>query len=133
MKIMKHVWRSLGCAVVLAVSAQADGMKFDFKDPKGVNTVTFVLDAPLEAISGSASGISGTVVFDPEKPEATQGKILVATASMHVPNPVMKEHMHAKDWMDATSHPELAFEAESLQRVKRTGDTYEGEVRGKMT
>jgi hypothetical protein len=25
--------------------------KFDFKDPKGVNTVTFSLDAPLEAIS----------------------------------------------------------------------------------
>ena len=39
---------------------------FDFKDPKGINNATFKLDAPLESISGSASGISGSVVFDPE-------------------------------------------------------------------
>ena len=49
---------------------------FDFKDPKGVNTASFKLDAPLEAISGSANGISGTVTFDPANPGATKGKIV---------------------------------------------------------
>ena len=29
---------------------------FDFKDPKGVNNAVFKLDAPLEAISGNATG-----------------------------------------------------------------------------
>lgn len=133
MKIVKHAWKSLGWALVLGVSAQGGGMKFDFKDPKGVNTVAFSLDAPLEAISGSANGISGEVHFDPAKPEATQGKIVVASASMHVPNPTMKEHMHAKDWMDVASHPELTFEADSLSDVKRDGDVFTGKAVGKMT
>ena len=33
-------------------------MDFDFKDPKGVNNATFKLDAPLEAINGSATTVS---------------------------------------------------------------------------
>jgi len=133
MKIVKNAWQSVGWAVLLAVSSSADGIKFDFKDPKGVNTVSFSMDAPLEAISGSAHGISGEVEFDPAKPEATKGKITVATASMHVPNPTMKEHMHAKDWMDVATYADLTFEAESLSDVQKSGDVYNGKVQGKMT
>ena len=41
----------------LSTAAVAAPKNFDFKDPKGVNNATFKLDAPLEAISGSANGI----------------------------------------------------------------------------
>ena len=41
---------------------------FDFKDPKGVNNVVFKTDAPLESINGTATGISGSVTFDPDNP-----------------------------------------------------------------
>ena len=44
-----------------------------------MNNAVFKLDAPLESINGSASGISGTVTFDPENPAATTGKIVVAS------------------------------------------------------
>ena len=54
---------------------------FDFKDPKGVNNAVFKLDAPLEAINGSANGVSGTVTFDAANPGATKGKIVVAANS----------------------------------------------------
>src|SRR6186713_984004 len=102
---MKKVWMGLVATVCMTgLIASAAPAKFDFKDPKGVNTVTFSLDAPLEAITGSANGISGEIQFDPAKPEATKGKIIVATATMHVPNPTMKDHMHGKDWMDVASH-----------------------------
>lgn len=133
MKTVKSRWRSFGWAMALAISAQADGTKFDFKDPKGVNSISFTLDAPLEAIRGSANGISGEVVFDPDKPETLKGKILVTTASMHVPNPTMKEHMHGKDWMDVASHADLTFEVESLSNVQKTGDVYAAKAQGKLT
>ena len=106
---------------------------FDFKDPKGVNNAVFKLDAPLEAINGSANGISGTVTFDPAAPAATKGKIVVAAASLHVPNPMMKEHLHGEQWLDVAKHQEITFEAISLSNVKTTGDSTTADVTGTLS
>src|SRR6185295_14769805 len=109
--------------VLLALAAFAGSalgapQSFDFKDPKGVNNAVFKLDAPLESINGSASGITGTVTFDPENPAATTGKIVVAAESLTVPNPMQKEHLHGANWLDVTKYPEITFEAKSLANVK---------------
>ena len=114
-------------------AALAAPQTFDFKDPKGVNNAVFKLDAPLEAINGSANGIGGTVTFDPAKPADTQGKIVVAASSLHVPNPMMKEHLHGAQWLDVAKHPEITFEAKSLSNVKTTGDTATADVTGTLT
>lgn len=118
---------------VLSIAATAAPLTFDFKDPKGVNNAVFKLDAPLEAISGSASGVSGTVTFDPADPAATKGKIVVAASSLHVPNPMMKEHMLGEQWLDAAKNKEIIFEAKSLSNVKTTGDNTTADVTGTMT
>ena len=131
--MQKSRWVLAGLAAGLALGAHAVAADFDFKDPKGVNTVTFRLDAPLEAISGSANGVAGTVQFDPAHPGATRGKIVVQTASMQVPNAMMKDHMLGKDWMDAATHPELSFEVESLANVKTAGDVTTADAAGKLT
>lgn len=120
-------------AVGVASVALAAPQSFDFKDPKGVNNVQFLLDAPLEPISGSASGISGTVTFDAANPGATKGKIVVATASLTVPNGMMKEHMHGKDWVDAANNKEITFEAKELKNVKTSGDTTTADAVGRFT
>jgi len=117
----------------LTSTALAAPQSFDFKDPKGVNNAVFNLDAPLEAINGSANGISGTVTFDPANPAATKGKIVVAASSLHVPNPMMKEHLHGEQWLDVAKHQEITFEAKSLSNVKTTGDTATADVSGTLT
>ncbi|HOC55982.1 MAG TPA: YceI family protein [Verrucomicrobiota bacterium] len=103
---------------------------FDFKDPKGVNNATFRLDAPLEAISGNATGISGTVAFDPAAPAATKGKIIVATSSLRVGNPMQQEHMLGDKWLDAAKHPEISFDAKTLENVKTQSGTITADVTG---
>src|ERR1043165_3755022 len=113
--------------------ASAAPQSFDFKDPKGVNTALFHLDAPLESINGSANGISGTVEFDPENPAATKGKIVVTTASLTVPNPMMNTHLHSDKWLDAAKFPELSFEAKELKNVKTDGNTTTADVAGTFT
>lgn len=118
---------------VVATSASAAPIEFDFKDPKGVNNVVFRLDAPLESISGSATGISGKVVFDPENPEATRGRLVVTAESLHVPNPMMKQHLHSAQWMDVTKHPEIVFESTALEDVQARGDEVTARVRGRLT
>jgi polyisoprenoid-binding protein YceI len=130
---MKQRMLSLIGLTVLGSVAFAAPQTFDFKDPKGVNNIIFKMDAPLEAIQGSANGISGTVAFAPDKPEAIQGKLTVTTASLHVPNPMMKEHMLGPQWMDVKNHPEITFETKELKNVKTSGDTTTADAVGTLT
>ena len=108
-------------------------IEFDFKDPKGVNNVIFKTDAPLESINGTATGISGKVTFDPDNPGAVKGKIVVQSNSLHVGNPMQKEHLHSDKWLDVAKYPEITFEAESAKNVKTQGDVTTADVTGKMS
>ncbi len=128
----KH-FSTLITLTTLAGAAWAAPQSFDFKDPKGVNNAVFKLDAPLEAINGSANGLSGTVTFDPAAPAATKGKIVVAAASLHVPNPMMKQHLHGEQWLNVAKHQEITFEAISLSNVKTTGDSTTADVIGTLS
>lgn len=125
---MKHTI-ILAMLTLAAFSTQA-AQKFDFKDPKGVNNVVFKLDAPLEAINGSASGITGSVEFDPANPGATTGRITVSSSSMTVPNAMMKEHLHGAQWLDVAKNPEIAFEVKGVKVAKTEGDTTTADVTG---
>jgi polyisoprenoid-binding protein YceI len=116
-----------------ALPVLAAPIQFDFKDPKGVNNVVFKTDAPLESINGTASGITGTVTFDPEQPGATKGKIVVASKSLHVGNATMKEHLHGENWMNVEKFPEMTFELDSLKNVKTDGNATSADATGKMT
>ncbi len=132
MKLNKFAALSLliGASTLTSMAAP---LEFDFKDPKGVNNAVFKLDAPLEAINGSAGGISGTIKFDPEHPGATQGKIVIASDSLHVPNPMMKEHMHGPMWLDVAKFKEITFESKSLKNIQTSGTTTTADVTGTLT
>src|SRR5688500_10595539 len=101
-----------------AISAHAAPRSFDFKDPKGVNNVQFKLDAPLESITGTATGISGRVSFDPANPSATSGRIVLEAASLTVGNPMMADHLRGNQWLDVATHPMIVFEALALESVR---------------
>ena len=130
MTIKVHLLLALAC---LSSAALAAPETFDFKDPKGVNNATFKLDAPLEALSGNATGIAGTVTFDPAAPAATTGKIVVASSSMHVGNPMQQQHMLSDKWMDAAKFPDISFEVKELKNVKTSGDATTADVTGTFT
>lgn len=123
---------ALAAAATLA-SLHAAPVTFDFKDPKGVNNVTFTLDAPLESISGYANGVSGTVTLDPATPHEATGKIVVDAKSLTVPNPVMQEHMLGADWLDTTTHPEITFAIKSINVLENSGSEGNAEVTGDFT
>ena len=124
------------CALIftcLGATAPAAPLEFDFKDPKGVNNVVFKTDAPLESINGVATGISGRVTFDPDNPGAMKGKIIVQASSLHLGNPMQKEHLHSDKWLDVAKYPEITFEVESPKNVKTQGNVTTADVTGKMS
>ena len=79
------------------------------------------MDAPLESINGSGDSISGIVKFDPENPELTKGEITLDAKSLHVGNPVLKEHMLGKDWLNAEKFPSIRFTLNQLNDIKIDG------------
>ena len=97
------------------------GKEFDFKDPKGVNSMSFFLDSLLEPIMGVASGISGTVSFDPKRPEKTTGDIAVEVKSLHTSNGGMRSKMQAAEWLDARQHPQITFTIKRVENVEEAG------------
>jgi len=113
--------------------AFAAPQKFNMKDPKGVSHVAFLLDAPLESISGTANGVSGEIIIDKDNPEFIDGKIVLATETLHVPNPVMKDHLHGGDWMDIETHETITFEPKKLSDVKQEGNKVTATVTGDLT
>ncbi len=120
-------------AVASATAAFAAPQTFDFKDPKGVNNVQFSLDAPLESITGTATGVAGSIVFDVAAPETLSGKIVLSTASLTVGNPVMREHLHSANWLDVAKYPEITFEATQIANVRTQGTRVSADVTGRLT
>ncbi len=116
-----------------AFTSHAAPQSFDFKDPKGVNNVQFQLDAPLESITGTANGISGTVTFDRAAPATVTGRIVVDAASLTVGNPLMREHLLGSNWLDVAQHPTITFEADKVANVRTQGAQILADVSGRLT
>ena len=114
-------------------SLTAIGIDFDFKDPKGVNNIIFQMDAPLESINGSGDGISGKVSFDPAKPENTKGTIFLDAKSLHVGNPVLKEHMHGEDWLNVEKFKLIKFKLSKLDNLRKVKNDFLADAKGKMS
>lgn len=115
-----------------ATVSYAAPQTFDFKDPKQVNHATFTLDAPLETISGSANGVTGTVTIDTENPAATKGEIIIDATTLHVGNPVMKEHMHGEKWLNTQKNSVIKFTLDKLSDYKADGDKHSATASGKF-
>ena len=129
---MKFILLSLLTLLGLSLS-HADTINFDFKDPKNVNNIIFQMDAPLESINGSGDSISGIVKFDPENPKLTKGEITLDAKSLHVGNPVLKEHMLGKDWLNVEKFPSIRFTINQLNDIKQDGIHLLANAHGKMT
>ena len=129
---MKFILLSLLTLLGLSLS-HADTINFDFKDPKNVNNIIFQMDAPLESINGSGDSISGIVKFDPENPKLTKGEITLDAKSLHVGNPVLKEHMLGKDWLNVEKFPSIRFTLNQLNDIKKEGIHLLANAHGKMT
>jgi len=133
MKIQNVLVTALAAAAFGKAALAGETITFDFKDPKGVNNIIFSLDAPLEQISGSANGISGTVTGDPDNPAEVKGKIVVDANSLVVGNPKMREHMLGEGWLDAAKFPEITFELKGVKNVKKEGNKGTADVTGIFT
>ena len=133
MHIVKTILFSYAMLCAGSPLLQAQVKTYDFEDPKGINNVSFLLDAPLESISGNAKGVSGIVTFDSANPKAVSGTITIETASLTSTNNKLQEHMLGKGWLDASSHPTITFVAKSVSMVEELKDGFKAQLTGDFT
>lgn len=109
-----------GAAIVLILSAAgaSAAATFHFEDPMETNAVTFTLDSRLNAIVGTATGISGTVRFDPAHPELTNGDLYVESASIRLTNPEWTADLTSPDWLDVENYPKMSFALKAVREVE---------------
>ncbi|MCD8481498.1 MAG: YceI family protein [Verrucomicrobia bacterium] len=93
----------------------------------------FLLDAPLESINGTGSGISGKFHFNHDNPAESKGRIVLATQSLIVPNSSMQEHMRGARWMNTAEYPEIVFEVEHLKDIQEIDRGFQATAVGAMT
>lgn len=90
--------RSL-CVLLLTAPALAAPVTFDFKDPKGVSGVAFVVDSQFEPIVGSVGGVAGTVTYDPQDPTSLSGHVSVDLNTIGFINPGMTNVAKGPKWL----------------------------------
>lgn len=114
-------------AAVLPASAAAESYGFD----KDHTELRFSWDhLGLSRQSGRFHGVTGTVVFDAEKPEATTVDVRIPLASLATGIPALDAVLLNKpDYIDAATYPEITFKSnEVIVTTARTAN-----VTGELT
>jgi polyisoprenoid-binding protein YceI len=110
-----------GVVLVLAamgLAPQSTSSVFDFKDPKGVNALAINLDSELEPMIGTASGIAGSVSFDPADPAKASGALTLETRTIRMSNDNMTKVLHNADWLDVEKHSAITVNLKKVTDVK---------------
>lgn len=107
----------------LAVSAQPSPAKpsapaasgsqtFNYNDESHRDTVTFMLDGPLEVINGLSNQLKGTVTVQNGK---ASGRFTVPSDSLKTGNETRDGHLKSERWLDAAKNPDIIFEFKDVQ------------------
>jgi polyisoprenoid-binding protein YceI len=120
-------------ALGLPLLASAQPMTFNFADPKGVNGVLFKLDSQLEPIVGMATGLSGTITYDPADPTSFKGELSLPADQVVCSNPKMTAVLHGAEWINIGEHPLVTFTFDTVKEVEKEHGGLELEVAGSLT
>jgi polyisoprenoid-binding protein YceI len=116
----------------LSVSA-AGPKKILLSDKVGKNQFEWTSDAPMEQITGTAEGISGSLTLDPKDLKTLRGTISAQVTTMKSGNTTRDEHMKGEKWLNAAKFPAISFTASSVGSIKTTGNKMTGMVTGNFT
>lgn len=131
MKLAKLSAVMLAVALVSAVAytstraadaPSAEAKTFDFKDPKKVNGIVFVLDSKLEPIVGIGSGMTGSISYDPAKPEAFTGSITIPAEGLDTTNERMTQVMQGENWLNITQNKDFTMTFDKVTKVEDQED-----------
>lgn len=91
-------------------------------DASHTNATFSVRHLMISNVRGEFQKLSGTVTFDPRKPEALDVRATIDVASISTREEKRDEHLRSADFFDAQNYPTLTFVSKA---AKRTSDGLE--------
>lgn len=117
-----------------ALSVSASGTKkVTLNDAVGKNQFTWISEAPLEKIKGTAEGVTGSITLDPKNLSTLRGTISAKVATMKSGNATRDGHLQSAQWLDAGKYPTISFTINSVSNVKVSGNSATGTATGNFT
>jgi polyisoprenoid-binding protein YceI len=83
----------------------------------------------LSRQQGRFTDVSGTLEFDPARPEASRLDVAIRASSLQTGVDVLDRHLRSADFFDVAAHPIITFRS---SEVRITGEK-SGEVTGELT
>ncbi len=124
-KLLAAAALSLLAVALPTVARAADTYNVD----KGHSEVSFKVKHLLGKVPGRFNDFSGTIVFDPAKPETSSVEFAIKATSIDTANGDRDGHLRSADFFDVEKFPEITFKS---SKVKPAGkDKYD--VTGTLT
>lgn len=110
-------------------------MDFDFQPLSSLCRIEVQLATGFGsgAIRGTFGKMRGNIIFSPEKPQQTKGRILLASRSLRFGYPKVAYDTHAPDWLDSANYPEILFQLNGLQNFSWHGKELRAEAKGQLS
>lgn len=87
-------------------------------DPAHTSVTFGVRHMMVSTVRGEFQTVSGTVTYDPTRPEATKVEATIQAASINTRNEQRDTHLKSADFFDVEKFPTLEFRSKSLARAK---------------
>lgn len=98
-------------------------------DPAHTSVTFGVRHMMVSTVRGEFQKVSGTVTWDPKKPEATAIEVSIDVASINTREPQRDTHLRSADFFDVEKFPTIDFKSRGAK--KKSGGGYE--VAGELT
>ena len=100
------------------VKTENTDVKTNHTELKG--SATWVSDAPLEKITGTASG-SASLHVNKGDLSKLSGTLTFSVDSMKSGSDMRDQHIKEKDWLDATQYPEITYVVKEVKPLSEKG------------
>ncbi len=92
-------------------------------DPTHSSLTFAVRHMMVSTVRGTVGGLSGTLEFDPERPQDTRIDVSADTATIATGEPRRDGHLRSADFFDATTYPRIRFASTAV--TPKGPDTFE--------
>ncbi len=105
----------------LAVNKGKGVQKVELTDSIRKNVISWLSDAPMEKIKGTAPNVVGRFTMDPANMKAVRGVISVPVKGMETGNPIRDRHLRGKKWLNADKFPSITFKISKIVSARAAG------------